>query len=60
MLLIYFSKANNHDVANKHNIDGETWPQAIVPTYLKKKDQNLSHLGQNNLVKAHTPYLRDD
>lgn len=40
MSLIYFSKVNNNESTNKHNIDGETWPQAIVPTYLKKKDQN--------------------
>jgi hypothetical protein len=35
-----FSKINNHDATNKHNINGETWPQAIVPTYFKKKNQN--------------------
>ncbi len=31
-----------------------------VPTYIKKNGSHLkNHPGQNNLVKPHTPYLKD-
>jgi hypothetical protein len=33
----YFFHDKSRDVKNKHNIEGETWPQTMCPHILKKK-----------------------
>jgi hypothetical protein len=37
-----------------------TWSQSMwAHTFKKDKNHSQNHLGQNNLIKAHTPNLKD-
>jgi hypothetical protein len=40
-------------------MEGGTWPWIMCPHTLKKsQNHSQNHLGQNNLVKVHTPYMK--
>jgi hypothetical protein len=56
MPLDYFS-IMSQNVKNKHDIEGGIWLQGMCP-HISKKGQSHSynHLGQNSLIKTHTPY----
>jgi hypothetical protein len=59
MLLACFSKANNHDVTSRSDINGRIWPWIMCSHIFEKTSKPLIDQGQNNLIKAHTPYSKD-